>query len=614
MNAAENSASARVGLDSLNRGYLITPNPGEFRDHSDLVTFEGSDREWKEFQERMNSEGLKGEEMPSNGIRPFNFSDPDLREDFYAIPTLHPEIDTVNSYKDLLHVEAEHQRTLEDAVKGKGFGETLSKVNETAERVKKSPHNTITDWQDLLEENGKNVHEYPIDFDQKAKLFHRVTDNVPVNNSHRREKVGTLADSLNKLEDSELSQITGYLETDNHQLADTLFNISQARYSDFVEDEPEQIRNIIPTGEKLENQEIPEPPEIFEDDSPYREAVEEVYEELEEDIKEASYLADLQDTELQPDISVLKKWEAERQGKWDAGLDEDRHEEKAEKLTRDAKREIRKQLDNLQREYTKHRMEKIGSEAVETLYKDITGESKSIEEIEENEDLIYALRLRKHIGGLYNEEISADRRGTKVENLDRVIRNHDRPEEVYLLDSGVEESNREWVESQKYGLGDLIDPDLEEFLGDSGFENSESSRSSFTTYVEEAGEELTYTIADPLESLGMGRFADSCRAIGESRTRAAVHDSVAPNRLTVYVEDEKQQRKARIKAAITEDERLVYKRKSGQNDLRVELEIETEKYIDAVASNLGLDLEYNEDNDNVKDRVELLSSENFYWD
>lgn len=614
MSPTKNSAGTRVGIDSLNRGYLVTPNPEELGGHPDLVTFEGSKSDWKEFQERMNSEGLNGEEMPSMGDGPFNFPDPDLREDFYAISTLHPDIDTIKSYTDLLHLEAEHQRILEDAVKGKGFGETLSKVKKTAGRVKKSPHNTITDWKDLLEENGKTVQKYPIDFDQKAKLFHRVIDKVPVNNSHRREKVGTLADSLNKLEDSELSQIIGYLETDNHQLADTLFNISQARYSDFVEDEPEQIRNIIPTGEEPENQVTPEVPEIFEDDSPYREAVEEVYEELEEDIKEVSYLADLQDTEFQADISVLKKWEAERQGKWDAGLDEDQHEEKAEKLNRDSKREIRKQVNNLQRDYTKHRIEKIGSEAVENLYEDITGESKSIEKIEENKDLIYALRLRKHIGGQYNEEISADRRETKLKNLDVVITNHDQPEEVYLLDSGVEESNREWVESQKYGIEDLIDPGLEEFLADSKFENSESSRSSFKTYVEEAGEELTYTIADPLESLGMGRFVDSCRAIGESRTRAAVHDSVAPNRLTVYVEDERQQRKARIKAAITEDDSLVYKRKSGQNDLGADLENETEKYLNAIASSLRLDLEYNEDNDNVNDRVKLLSSENFYWD
>lgn len=613
MSVAEKNPSeeSKIGIDSTNRGYLITPNPGEYEEHPDLIEFEGSEDQWKEFRQRIKEKGLEGKEKPLiTSHKPFNFPSPKIDESFFAIPTLHPEIDSLESYSDLLQLEAEHQRTLDETVNSDGFGKTLSKTKETTERVKTSPHNNIEDWEDLLEENGKTVHQYPIEFDQKSKLFHRATEDIPVNNSHKRNKLKSLADSLNELESQELDQLFSYLKTNNHEIADTLFNISQKRYADLADNEAEAIRKILPSQENIFSQESPRVPEVFEEDSPYRQAVEEVYQELDEEIKELSHLAELQDEEFEPDLGVLKKWESERQGRWDAGLEEQDHEEKAEELSNDAKREIKKDISNLQRKYAKQQMERIGSGEIEKIYEDITGEHKSIEELEENPDVIYALRLRTDVGD-------------GVENLERIIKNHKQPEQVYYLDTIEalkslgnisDTTNNDWLDSQDYELKDLVDPNLEEYLEGPQFESSEEADSAFETYVEDIDEELTYKVANPLESLGMGNFADSCRSIGRDRPRAAVHDSVAPNRLTVYIEDEEQERKARVKAAITEDGSLAYRRKSGQNDMNTDLENETERYLEAVASNLGLKLEYNEDNEDINNRVELLSSKNFYWD
>lgn len=326
----------------------------------------------------------------------------------------------------------------------------------------------------------------------KGQIVDKLANDIANEDDFKRQKLREFGTVLNRLDDEVKDDIyqTLMTETDEEviegtvndhgervdyssgdsKFGNTLFDVAVSRdYTFFVEDEAEEIERMLQSSGEL-----PEVDPFFEQDSPYRQIVEDLTsdleegtdsdygemsdEELAEKLRRVRGLADNlgHDYDASNVFGMLKGKEGQRQN-----TDFTPDPEEIESLKADRRRELEKDVQNKLREYLKQSVEQVGYESAVEEYEDATGERPD----ELGEDELSALKVRQR---LENGDLNTTDPSTGVETVDKLL-NHQN--NVYEL-----EENQEWIENHGFTERQLIDPDL------SGQEDSQYQRPEDADY------------------------------------------------------------------------------------------------------------------------------------
>ncbi len=524
----------------------------------------------------------------------------------------------------------------------------------------------------------------------QGQIISKVAEDIPNEDDFKREQIQEFGELLQQLDSDSRDFIYQSLRTEKDEevlegfvgqhgdrteygsgdskFGNTLFDIAVNReYTFFVEDETEKIESLT----ELEG-DLPEADDFFEEDSPYKEVIDEITgqqetetdygemsdQELAEKLRTVRGLADNLDLDYDASnvFGMLKSKEGRRQN-----TDFEPEPEDIESLKEDRRKELEKDVKSKLRGYLKQNLQNVGYNEALDEYEEATGERP--EELTENE--LAALKVRKE-------------HETHSETVDTLLSHQN---DVYQL-----ENNQEWLEEHGFSSEQLIDPDLSDKEDDTYRHDEDSGyRSALTVEidadsveldvdaekeqywnelngilndlgagtvdsVEEAeqtldeldpekddlyGEakdvlnnyravdnrssgipdELTLHVADPMDTTRMGRGFGSCHDVdGGNFAWASVSNAVDANKMVFYAEDEEGRERARVKAFITEDEEMVYHNTSQYKDIDVDTTEYFTDYMSKVSDSLGLELKHSDEVEDIEQDVELLEADSWYSD
>lgn len=310
-----------------------------------------------------------------------------------------------------------------------------------------------------------------IETSYKAQIANKIEKDVPKEDDSKRKKISSFLGTVEELSDDHTNELFSILETEkdkavvagevnehgqkveysdgDDKFGNNIVDIAVNRgYSFFVDDEAEKIEDLLETKGDL-----PETDPFFEEESPYKEIVEELSSSERLENGEESEYGEMSDQELAEKLrmvrglgerlgfdyeasnvfGMLKGKEGQRQN-----TDFEPDEEEIESLLANRREELEQDVQNKLREYVKQGIQNLGFESAVDEYEEATGERT--EELNENE--LAALKVRKRQGG---------KRGIK-ETVDTLLEHQN---DIYEL-----EANQEWLEEHKFSQGELIDPDL----------------------------------------------------------------------------------------------------------------------------------------------------------
>lgn len=522
----------------------------------------------------------------------------------------------------------------------------------------------------------------------QGQIISKVAEDIPNEDDFKREQLREFGEILQHLDSDSRDFIYQALRTEKDEevlegfvgehgdrteygsgdskFGNTLFDIAVNRdYNFFVEDEEAEIQALT----ELEGS-LPEADEFFEDDSPYKQIIDEVTgqedtdieygemsdEELAEKLRTVRGLADNLDLEYDASnvFGMLKSKEGRRQN-----TDFEPEPEDIESLKEDRRKELEKDVQSKLRGYLKQNLQKVGYNAALEEYEEATGERP--EQLTENE--LAALKVRKEHEG-------------HSDTVDTLLSHQN---EVYQL-----EGNQQWLEEHGFDSEQIIDPDLSDQEDDTyRHDEDKGYRSALTVEidsdnvefdvdaekqqywtelngilsdlgagtvdsVEEAEQsleemnpeendlyseakdvlnnyravenrstgipdELTLHVADPMDTTRMGRGFGSCHDVdGGSYAWASVSNAVDANKMVFYAEDEEGRERARVKAFITEDEEMVYHNTSQYKDVDIDTGEYFEDYMSKVSDSMGLELKHSDEVEDLEQNVELLEADNWY--
>jgi hypothetical protein len=312
--------------------------------------------------------------------------------------------------------------------------------------------------------------ESPVDPAYKAQMVNKIIEDIPDEADAQRKQIAEFTETLGELDSDVRDQLYEVLKTDtdrqvvegevaeheaqyssgDSKFGNTLVEIGKEReYQFFIDDEADRIEELLETKGDL-----PETDPFFEEDSTYREIVEELTDAERLENGEDSEYGEMSDQELAKKLrmvrglgerlgfdykasnvfGMLKGKEGQRQN-----TDFKPDEEEIEGLLENRRKELEKDVENKLRAYTKEGIKQIGFEEAAREYKDSTGEKP--EELTDNE--LAALKVRKRQG-----RHTPERRQT----IDTLLEHQN---DVYEL-----EPNQEWIEDHGLSQGQLLDPDL----------------------------------------------------------------------------------------------------------------------------------------------------------
>jgi hypothetical protein len=131
--------------------------------------------------------------------------------------------------------------------------------------------------------------------------------------------------------------------------------------------------------------------------------------------------------------------------------------------------------------------------------------------------------------------------------------------------------------------------------------------------LEGVPDQLTMYVASPTEKLLMGKGFASCHDPEASHAWASAENSISPNTMVFYAEDEEGVRRGRTKAFITEQDDLVYHNLNRYKNAAIDMSDHMHGYMEAVASHLELDLKSGDEiNYTLEEHVDKLERDSIY--
>ncbi|MFB6202955.1 MAG: hypothetical protein ABEK01_00525 [Candidatus Nanohaloarchaea archaeon] len=450
----------------------------------------------------------------------------------------------------------------------------------------------------------------------------------------KKEDVQEFGEVFQEISEQAREQLVENLETgkENHKPGRDLFNMGKHRkYSEFLEDEAEALEALM-TGEdsgglekmleqvrqRLEDGFI-ESDDFFEEDSPYREVLEELYRRHSDEVRELERLATGAGIDLEFDTeSLLKKWEGERQH---AGRER-------EVRMDDLGKKFRDEIETKKREYTVEAVENLGKMRAREYHEEVTGEwrddldwdeimvLKAHKEYDKNQES--AAHILEHGEDVYTE---LEENREWIEEAEEEFRITLEELTSFSTEKNMEDMDRRYerkkskkLEEMEHKLEELDeileedhDPDsFEDFrrlaeeletpsdsrarrLHNDIFRNDLSEFRSLVAEQESKPEELHVRVADPVESVSMGNyFTDSCFAIGKFNGWAAVANAVDANKQVLYAEDEDGEVVGRVLTGITDSGELSYF--TTYSNTNADLDDKLEEAVHEFGDRLGLEV------------------------
>jgi len=378
--------------------------------------------------------------------------------------------------------------------------------------------------------------------------------------------------------------------------------------------------------------------EAFDEDSPYREMLEEVIHEYDGEIEFLDHLAEAAGENYEPGFDLKSK---EGRRKHDPNFDPEQDED-FESLWSHVTSEAEKDINNKERAYLIQAVQNLGEKIAREQYREAVGEKHEKQEFTEDE----IAALHAHSKYHRNQEM-----------VEKILEPDTDPEDIeenkrWLEENGFEYSDFTEYEPETYEVGatqnlehtierkqEQLLEEMEGLAGELGYSidniqdveqlKNEAERPSTTEKQEVYDElfkekideyrgieeqiggipdEITVRPAEPLEAMQMGsHFTNSCLAIGKGNGWSAAANAIDANKQVLYAEDENGDVIGRVLTAVTENGRLEDYR--TYNNTQAEIDPAMDRYIDEFTDHLGL--ERVPEDEEVKD-VELLAAEDWY--
>lgn len=631
----------------------------DFNDNMFVVTPDSSDQfidyegDWTEFKSF-----LKDSDNLMEGLSTFN-----------------PDIDTIEGRDHLLELENHYSELLEDfskdelrenlryvqafsdGLEDEQFIEILDKARDTMQTAEKEkvkefgevfsslPGDLQDEFVSTLEKRkDSHVGKDLFNIGQKRKYDqfldgeeeYEITKMMDGGNSVI-EGLSSISKPASAFEAERLRELPAELAKDR-KIPDPLGNWLKDRYLSMRDGRFQDLMRDI--GRKEEYGELPEIDDgAFEEDSPYREMLEDALEQYDDEMRFLTHLAEAAGEDYDPDFN-LKSKEGRRQH--DPNFDPEEDED-FESLWEHVQKEAEKDISNKERAYLIESIQNLGKKIAREEYQEAIDSNQEKEEFTEDE----VAALHAHSGyhknteaveKILDPEVDPDQLEENQEWLEQNGFQYEDlagfEEETYEVEAeqSLEKTinnKREELLDEMQGLADELGnydvqtvEDVEQLrdqverpsdaeeqeVYDELFKEKIDEYRGIEDQVEGVPDEITVRPAEPLEAMQMGsHFTNSCLAIGKSNGWSAAANALDANKQVLYAEDEDGEVVGRLLTAVTEDGRLEdYK---VYNNSAADIDDPMDEYVDRFADHLGL--ERVPEDERVKD-VEVLAAEDWY--
>lgn len=201
-------------------------------------------------------------------------------------------------------------------------------------------------------------------------------------------------------------------------------------------------------------------------------------------------------------------------------------------------------------------------------------------DIEEDKDRIWEEEIERYINVL---------EGHVPDYIDR-----ENPKTVqrYIKEKETEKGQNQTLEALRQTFNDFI---------------------SLDEIIEGVPDSLTMYVSSPTEKMLMGEGFPSCHRPEGSHAWAAAENSVSPNSIVIYAEDDEGVRRGRTKLLITEREDLVYFNTNRYKNAAINMSEPINGYMKKISNELDMELKHVEEIDyNLEEEFEMLERQNMY--
>ncbi len=330
-----------------------------------------------------------------------------------------------------------------------------------------------------------------------------------------------------------------------------------------------------------------------------------------------------------------KKWEGMRKNE---GIEKDPDKKKLRK-------KLKEEINDKKKAYTEKAMKNLGRSKARETYKEVIGEEKDVEELNDNEFKVLEaykeynkntdttqklLRHKNEVYSLDENQNWLEENNLAVEELTDFEYNVEEVESKDL-NNKVEERKEDIIEEMKELWRDVsgaledtyTDPesieDFKELKDEVEMPEGRVERRKYKELFKEkineyegtegqikgVPDKLKIKVASPLESIKMGNhFNNSCLAVGKINGWSAVANAVDVNKQVLYACNEDDEVVGRVLTGVTKDNELTYF--SVYNNSGADIEEPLEEAVKEYGKKLGLDVLPE------KKEIETLVAEDWY--